>query len=115
MSRRVALPAGSLDQRVTLSRPRLVRDELGGLAASSSLAIPPIWAAVRPVTMREAAFASQIGVRPSHVVTIRFRDDVKTGDRLTWRGREYRIEQAVERDARREALDLYVTAVEVGT
>jgi hypothetical protein len=40
---------------------------------------------------------------------------VKTGDRITWRGREYRVEQAVERDARREALDLLVTAVEVGT
>lgn len=115
MSRRVPLAAGSLDQRVTLSRPRLVRDEIGGLAASSSLSLPTIAASVRPVTLRESAFASQIGVRPSHVVTIRYRDDVKTGDRLTWRGRDYRIEQAIERDARREALDLYVTAVEVGT
>ena len=114
MSRRVTLAAGALDQRVTLSRPRMVRDEIGGLSSTSSLTLPPIWAAVRPVTMRESAFASQIGIRPSHVVTIRYRDDVKTGDRLTWRGREYRIEQAIERDARREALDLFVTAVEVG-
>lgn len=113
--RRTALAAGSLDQRVALSRPRLVRDELGGLVQSSTLQAAEVWAAVRPITMRESAFAAQLGVRPSHMITIRFRDDVKTGDRITWRGREFRVEQAVERDARREALDLLVTAVEVGT
>lgn len=115
MSRRVALGAGALDQRVEISRPRITRDELGGLSSTTSLSLVKAWATVRPVTMREATNAAQIGIRPSHMVTIRYREDIRTGDTLTWRGRAFRIEQAIERDARREALDLLVTAAQPGT
>lgn len=105
-------PIGTLTERVVLKR-RLTthQDEGGEVAAYSTLAT--VWARVTALGTR-AAFASDARAQQtSHVVVMRYRTDLKPGDRISWRGGELEVEGTSSLDGRRAYLSCQCSSAEV--
>lgn len=60
-----------------------------------------IWAYVKPVSSRERLYAQQIEYQRSHVVTIRYRDDITQEMRFIFDGREFQIKGTIRPDERK--------------
>lgn len=86
------MQAGRLNQRVTL-----LRSDKGISATGSRLPIEDfvheatVWAQVTPVNGSEAFLSQQRIAGTTHVVRMRFRDDVDPSWRLEWRGLQMNI------------------------
>lgn len=84
--------AGKLRHRVLLQRPVKTQDAQTGAVVKSWADIGWLWAEVYPVSAREFAAAQaeqrEITVR----VTVRWRADISTSDRLLFRGKIYNIQ-----------------------
>jgi SPP1 family predicted phage head-tail adaptor len=99
-----ALPLiGELRHRVTLEAPVDAPDGAGGFARSFT-PIANLWARIAPSGAREDFVEQRAEQVMSHVVTIRWRDDVTKNMRFVHRGRRLRIQSAFDPDERREAL-----------
>ncbi|MGL5098104.1 MAG: phage head closure protein, partial [Planctomycetia bacterium] len=84
------IAASALRHRLTLTVIARDRDTLGGVteAASSSVGL---WGHVEPVDASERFDQAMLAVRPTHRITIRWRDGVKHRDRLTFRDRAFDV------------------------
>ena len=60
-----------------------------------------LWAYVKPKSSRERFFADQIEYQRSHVVTIRYRDDITNEMRFIFDGREFQIKGTIRPDERK--------------
>jgi SPP1 family predicted phage head-tail adaptor len=98
---------GALRHSVQLQNETRARDAFGGVTETTT-ALATVWADVRPVEPEERFEAQALSVRPSHRVTIRFRSDVKQGQRLVYGGRTFNVLYAYDPDQRRRELKLLV-------
>lgn len=104
------IAAGKLDRRVTLQTPTVTRGDLGGLA-QTWVDLATVWAQVRPLSGREASRAQQVQSVASLAITLRWRADVCTDQRVVLAdGRIARITWS-EEIGRREGLTLYCEVV----
>jgi SPP1 family predicted phage head-tail adaptor len=88
-------PIGSMTERVVLQQRLTTHQDEGGEAALFS-PLATVWARVTPVGTR-AAFASDARTQvTSHVVVVRYRTDLKPGDRISWRGGDLDVEGTSE-------------------
>lgn len=75
------IPAGILDQRVTLQTATVTRDAVGG-PVETWADTATVWAAVRPLSARQVAQAQQVSADVRKAVTIRWRSGVTAAMRV---------------------------------
>jgi SPP1 family predicted phage head-tail adaptor len=94
---------GALRHRVTLEAPIDAPDGAGGFTRSFA-PVAELWARVAPTGAREDFIEQRAEQATSHVVTIRWREDVAKDMRFIHRGRRLRIQSVVDSDERRRFL-----------
>ena len=99
--RRPAVAA--LRNRVTIEAPVDAPDGAGGFTRDY-VALAQVWAKIEPTSGREHFVEQRLEQSTSHVVTIRWRADVKSQMRVLHRGRKLMIRSAVDPDERRRFL-----------
>lgn len=96
-----AAPAlGSLTDRVSFQRRETTGEDEGGHAVFF-VPVTALWARVRALTSRQVNEADARGVAVTHSVVVRFRTDVKAGDRFGYRGRWLSVVSAGDLNGRR--------------
>ena len=83
-------PVGTLTDRVALKRRVTTAEDEGGETVTFT-PIANVWARVRALTARQAFSADARGQDITHTVVMRFRSDLKPGDRISYRGRDLDI------------------------
>ena len=78
-------PIGTLTDRVQLKR-RIVSDEDEGGELAVFSPIATVWARVRELSARPLFESDARGQAITHAVVLRFRNDLKPGDRIAYRG-----------------------------
>lgn len=108
------MQAGALRHRIVLTPVTAgARDALG--APVRTLGTPvELWAKVEPIDASERLEQAQFQVRPSHRITIRWREGVTHRDELSFRGQAFDIVGVQDPDERRESLELMATARKPG-
>lgn len=102
MSERIP-PLGTLTDRVTLqSKVTSSEPEGGEVVVYATLAT--VWARVRQLSARSAYAEDARGQTISHAVVIRFRTDLKPGDRIIYRGRNLEVAALADINGRRAYL-----------
>ena len=86
---------GTLTARVQLQRRATTDEDEGGEVATFT-PIATVWARVQPLTTRAAFEADGRGQAISHSVVMRYRTDLKPGDRVLYRGRVLAIVGAAD-------------------
>jgi len=98
-------PIGPLTDRVQLQRKITTSEPEGGEIATYT-PIATVWARVRQLATRQAFAADARGQAITHSVALRFRSDLRPGDRAIYRGRLLEIASAADIDGRRAYLSL---------
>ena len=96
-------PIGTLTDRVQLKRREMTNEDEGGHVALF-VPVTNLWARVRSLTGRQGTSADGRAVEISHSVVVRFRNDVKPGDRMVYRGRNLDVVSAADLNGRRAYL-----------
>lgn len=96
---------GSLDRRLTLEQPVETPDGSGGIVRAYESA-GLLWAAVTPLSAREAADAAALGVAVTHRIRMRMRGDISNRHRLRLGARVFRIVSWRDADGRGRFLDI---------
>lgn len=96
-------PLGTLTDRVVLQR-KIVSDEPEGGAVAVYSTLSTVWARVRQLSARSAYAEDARGQSISHAVVMRFRTDLKPGDRIVYRGRVLEIAALADINGRRAYL-----------
>lgn len=96
-------PLGTLRDRVHLQRREMSIAPDGG---HETLFVPiaAVWARVRARSARLSRESDGRGTTSTHAVTMRFRKDIKPGDRILYRGRALEIVEAEDINGRRAYL-----------
>lgn len=94
-----------MDQRVVLQVRQDVRDD-HGQQVGAWVPLATVWAAIKPFRGREYLAAGQMQEGAQMVVTVRWRADVSSANRLVWRGEIFDITDAQEAHAGRVSIDL---------
>lgn len=100
---------GELNERITLSREVMTPDGIGGYVRTLK-SICDVWALVRPMSGREREHAQAIQASANYFVVIRYRDDIRENDIITWRGRRMNIRFVRDRGPRALFLEMDVEA-----
>ena len=96
---------GSLRERVELLQRVQTIDAAGG-HADGFVSLGLAWARVRSASGSIVDIADARNARVSHVITIRFRQDINPGDRLVYRSRQLEIISAADLNGYRAYLVL---------
>ncbi|HEY8577634.1 MAG TPA: phage head closure protein [Devosia sp.] len=101
-------PLGTLTDRVHLKRRETAADDGGGHLVLF-VPVAHLWARVRSLAGRMGATSDGRAVAISHSVVLRFRTDVKPGDRIIYRGRQLDVVTAADLNGRRAYLSCACT------
>lgn len=101
---------GRLRHQVALQGVTRTEDEGGG-GANVWATTATVWAAVEPLDGSESLHGLAVTASVSHRVTIRYRAGVTAKMRVVHRGRVFEIRAVLDRDERREILDLLCAEV----
>lgn len=96
-------PLGTLTDRVQLQRKITSSEPEGGEVAMYST-LATVWARVRQLSARASQAEDARGQSISHSVVMRFRTDLKPGDRLAYRSRTLEIASLADINGRRAYL-----------
>ena len=108
----IAPAIGALSDRVQLKR-RAFSDEGEGGSLAVFVPLATVWARVRALAGRMGTSADGRAVSISHVVVLRFRTDVKPGDRLVYRGQALEVIGVADLNGRRAFLSCQCSAISV--
>jgi SPP1 family predicted phage head-tail adaptor len=100
---------GELDQRVTLQTRTAGQDSLGNKSLTWT-DVAEVWASYRPIRGTEYFAAGQIQAVVDAKFIIRYRDNVTSSMRLTWRGTPYDIVTPIEWRGAKRYLELMCTS-----
>lgn len=106
-----AVSAGRLPHRISLQRATETKDPAGEVLQAWAT-VATVWAAVEPISGREAWIAQQANTLTTHRVLIRYRSGVTTKDRFIWGTRTFYIESVITPDEIREHMELMCTEVQ---
>ncbi len=101
-------PLGTLTDRVQVQRKDMSVQSEGGLSITY-VPLATVWARVRVLSARQDQVRDGRGVTASHVVVLRFRNDLTPGDRLVYRGRNLELLSAADINGRRAYLSCVCT------
>jgi SPP1 family predicted phage head-tail adaptor len=93
-------PIGTLTDRIQLKRKMTTSEDEGGEVALFT-PVATVWARVRQLGARQGLESDGRGQTISHSVVMRFRTDLKAGDRIVYRGGELEIEAVGDINGRR--------------
>lgn len=96
-------PLGTLTDRVVLKRRTTTDEDEGGEVALFS-PLATVWARVRRLGARAAMEADGRGQTLTHAVVLRFRSDLRPGDRIAYRGTDLEVLAASDLNGRRAYL-----------
>jgi len=96
-------PIGSLRERVQLLRKEMSVDSAGGHVTNFVL-IADVWANVKAANGRVSFEGDAAGSLVTHAVILRFRNDVKAGDRIVYRDEKLEIISSEDLNGRRAYL-----------
>ena len=96
-------PIGTLTDRVQFKRREMAGEDEGGHVVLF-VPVSSLWARVRSLTGRQGTSADGRAVEISHAVVLRFRNDIRPGDRLVYRGRNLDVVSAADLNGRRAYL-----------
>jgi SPP1 family predicted phage head-tail adaptor len=103
------IPAlGTLTDRVQLQRRVVTGEDEGGTSAIFG-PLANVWARVTALSARAAIESDGRGQGISHSVVIRFRTDLKPGDRVLYRGAVLEVAAACDLNGRRAYLSCQCT------
>jgi SPP1 family predicted phage head-tail adaptor len=105
-------PIGTLTDRVQLLR-RDTSAEDGGGHVTVYVPMAKVWSRVRPVSRRSGQAADGRAVTISHMAVMRYRNDIKPGDRLLYRGRKLDVVTAGDLNGRRAYLSCACSETQV--
>jgi SPP1 family predicted phage head-tail adaptor len=94
---------GTLTDRVQFKRREMSGEDEGGHVALF-VPVTSLWARVRSLTGRQGTSADGRAVEISHAVVLRFRNDIRPGDRIVYRGRNLDVVSAADLNGRRAFL-----------
>lgn len=94
---------GDLRSRATIESPVDAPDGAGGFTRTYAL-LTQVWAKIEPTSARDEFVEQRQEQSTTHMVTIRWRGDVKSQMRVLHRGRKLLIQSIVDRDERRRFL-----------
>lgn len=89
------LEAGKLRHRIKLERQIETQDMTTGEIVTSWQTIGEVWADINPLSAREYIQAQAWQGELTAKVVIRYRPDIKAGDRFSFRGNNYYIKAAL--------------------
>lgn len=97
---------GKMNRRLTLQDEILSPDGGGGFSSiwQNVPNNPSVFAAVTPLSFSEEIRFRQISAQATHRITLRFREDIRHGMRLTEQGRVYHVVSLLPLDEKREYL-----------
>ena len=87
-------PIGKMDQPVVIQYQQTTPDGMGGTTVTWPAELHlEVWASVLPLTLseRERLASLQITAMQSYRVVMRYRTDLTTKERLSWRGKTLQI------------------------
>lgn len=87
----MAFKSGELDQVILIQREVLASDGMGGQTVSLTNVAVDLPAKARALTGKEFARYDQLNASAMTVFVIRYRDDLREDDRITWNGEAYNI------------------------
>lgn len=96
-------PIGTLTDRVQLKR-RDMSSQPGGGHDIVYVPLTSVWARVRSLRGRQGTSADGRAVEISHAVVLRFRTDLRPGDRIFYRGRNLDVVTAADLNGRKAYL-----------
>ena len=102
-------PIGTLTDRVQLKR-RVTTDEDEGGELAVFTPIATVWARVYQLGARALLESDARGQAITHSVVLRFRNDLKPGDRISYRGGDLDIAAAGDLNGRKAYLSCQCTA-----
>ncbi len=89
--------AGKLNQRIILQQYTPTQDSSGSVTEAWTT-LATVWAAIRPLQGREYWAANQEQIEATHEVTIRWRRDVSSINRILFGSRIFDIKAAINTD-----------------
>jgi len=93
-------PFGTLTDRVQFRRRETTGEDEGGHVALF-VPVTSLWARVRSLAGRQGTSMDGRTVEISHAVVLRFRNDIKPGDRIVYRGRNLDVVSAADLNGRK--------------
>ena len=103
MSKPPFFDPGALSQRVTIQSMVETADGCGGVTVSWP-AVATVWAAIMPVRGSSKELAQQRTESMKHKVSLRYRDDVSSGWRISHDNRNFEILNVYDPDERKRYL-----------
>lgn len=102
---------GSLKHRVTFEEPIDATDGGGGVTRNWQKLghQPTVYAAIEPVSASDQLRFYQPNTNVTHRITVRYRDDITTAMRLIKGDTTYAVVSAIDRDGRRDYLEILAT------
>lgn len=97
---------GELDQLITIKRETRVSDGMGGFTTTTTNVVSDLWAHARPKTARERGNFDTVEASAMYLFVVRYREDVRENDRITWNGDTYNIRGILTRGGRSEWLEM---------
>jgi len=94
---------GARRQRLTIETPADAADGVGGFMRNYTI-LAQVWAAIETTDAIEQFVEQRQEQSTTHIVTIRWRNDVRSEMRFDYRGRKLLIRRVIDRDQRRRFL-----------
>ena len=100
------LTAGKLRHQITIEREQPVSDGAGGSYLTWATVATPR-AFVDPMSGGERLQAMRLEATITHRIYIRYRDDIRTGDRINFDGRLMQIRAPIDLEERNRWLEIH--------
>lgn len=103
------IDAGDMTKRATVYRTPLTPNGAGESVAGTPEALgATVWAALRPAGSIEATKYANIERQTSHIIRMRWRDDVQASDYVQIGSRRFEIQGLINVEEKNEELKLFV-------
>lgn len=108
----MSIDAGKLDSRLEIQRDANLDDDTKvnemGERVEDWQAIYTVWGSIEPISGRELWLAQQAKSEATHKITIRYRDDLKSSDRVVKGSRTFYLIEPPREIGRGEHLEFLV-------
>ena len=103
--------AKDFTEQVAIEALTLASDGAGGKTQTWTLR-GNVWAIIEQKSGGDPEFAGRIATREGYQITIRYRTDVETKDRVTVDGKYFRVVRIDDIERKRRFLKLYVESID---
>lgn len=108
------MKAGSLRSRIAVVRAVLSGQDSYGTEIRTPTTFANWWAAIKPTTGRNAAFAMTFAPTVSHTITIRYLAGLLPTDQIQYGSRLFIVNGVTDPEERKREMVLYCTEVNIG-